>query len=220
MFEIDDLLLKFIIFLDKLFHKKNNPLKERYIYENFSNCNIWNINEYEIKYLKRFKIGKETYGNIHCLFYPNSGILSIGNYCSIADDVHFLLGGCHPYKGLTTYPTNVIFSKILTNDKIGNINITVKDDVWIGYGATIMGNVTIGQGAIIGAKAVITKDVEPYSIVVGANKCIKYRFEKDIINELLSWANYLNFNKKKFNSINTQTEITRENINYFKSFFK
>lgn len=96
----------------------------------------------------------------------------------------------------------------------------MKDDVWIGYGATIMGNVTIGQGAIIGAQAIITKDVEPYSIVVGANKCIKYRFEKDIICELLSWANYSNFNIKKFNSINTQTEITRENINSFKSFFK
>lgn len=62
----------------------------------------------------------------------------------------------------------------------------IKDDVWIGAQATIMSGVTIGQGAVIGAKALVTKDVPPYAIVGGVPaKVIKYRFEKEIIDELL-----------------------------------
>ena len=64
--------------------------------------------------------------------------------------------------------------------------IIVDDDVWIGYGATIMSGVHIGQGAVVAAGAVVTKDVPPYAIVGGVPaKVIKYRIEPEMIEELL-----------------------------------
>ena len=66
-------------------------------------------------------------------------------------------------------------------------SIIVKDDVWIGTNAIICSGVTIGQGAIIAAGAVVTKDVAPYAIVGGnPAKVIKYRFDEEIRNKLLS----------------------------------
>ena len=65
-------------------------------------------------------------------------------------------------------------------------NITVDDDVWIGFRSTILSGVHIGQGAVIAAGSVVTKDVPPYAIVGGVPaKVIKYRFPSNIINELL-----------------------------------
>lgn len=64
-----------------------------------------------------------------------------------------------------------------------NHSIIIEDDVWIGYDALIMPGVTIGKGSVIGARAIVTKDVPPYSIYVG-NKVIKKRFSEDIINKL------------------------------------
>ncbi|MGN9105593.1 DapH/DapD/GlmU-related protein [Oliverpabstia intestinalis] len=65
-------------------------------------------------------------------------------------------------------------------------DIRVDDDVWIGYGASIMSGVHIGQGAVVAAGAVVTKDVPPYAIVGGVPaKVIKYRFEPEMIEELL-----------------------------------
>ena len=62
----------------------------------------------------------------------------------------------------------------------------VEDEVWIGYGVTIMSGVKIGQGAIIAAGAVVTKDIPPYAIAGGVPaKVIKYRFSKDIVDELM-----------------------------------
>ena len=62
----------------------------------------------------------------------------------------------------------------------------VDNDVWIGYGATILSGVHIGQGAVIAAGAVVTKDVPPYAIVGGVPaKVIKYRFEESTIKDLL-----------------------------------
>ena len=76
-------------------------------------------------------------------------------------------------------------------------DITVDNDVWIGYGATIMSGVHIGQGAIVAAGAVVTKDVPPYAIVGGVPaKVIKYRFEPELIKELLK-IDYSKLTKEK-----------------------
>ena len=76
-------------------------------------------------------------------------------------------------------------------------DITVDNDVWIGYGATIMSGVHIGQGAIVAAGAVVTKDVLPYAIVGGVPaKVIKYRFEPELIKELLK-IDYSKLTKEK-----------------------
>lgn len=93
-----------------------------------------------------------------------------------------------------------------------NHSIIIEDDVWIGYDALIMSGVTIGKGSVIGARAIVTKDVPPYSIYVG-NKVIKKRFSEDIINKLST----IDFSKVEHTSVDTymnycQTEITSSNV--------
>ncbi len=75
-------------------------------------------------------------------------------------------------------------------------DIIVDDDVWIGYGATILSGVHIGQGAVVAAGAVVSKDVPPYAIVGGVPaKVIKYRFNQEMIHELLN-VDYSKLTKK------------------------
>lgn len=117
--------------------------------------------------------------------------LIIGKFCMIASDVKFIMNGAnHLTNALTTYPF-AIFGKGWeramdgkTYPQKGNINIG--NDVWIGYNATIMAGVTIGDGAIIATNSTVIKDVAPYSIV-GGNPAgeIKKRFSEDAIAELL-----------------------------------
>lgn len=124
--------------------------------------------------------------------------LIIGKFCMIASDVKFIMNGAnHLTNSLSTYPF-AIFGEGWEDamngkdyPKKGNINIG--NDVWIGYNATIMAGVTIGDGAIIATNATVIKDVEPYSIVGGnPAKEIKKRFSKEIITKLLKlqWWNW------------------------------
>jgi virginiamycin A acetyltransferase len=117
--------------------------------------------------------------------------LIIGKFCMIASDVTFIMNGAnHLTDAITTYPF-AIFGNGWENAMEGKSypskgNIVVGNDVWIGYNATIMAGVTIGDGAIIGTNSVVTKDVEPYSIVGGnPAKLIKKRFSDDEIIDLL-----------------------------------
>ncbi len=139
---------------------------------------------------KKIHVGRKTYGPINARSWGNSDeFLKIGSFVSIAENVEFLLGGEHPYSGLSTYPFKVMYFGF-NEEAISKGPIIVSDDVWIGHGATILSGVFIGQGAVIGAKSVVTKDVEPYSICAGnPAKHIKYRFSKEII-EILSKIDY------------------------------
>lgn len=117
--------------------------------------------------------------------------LLIGKFCMIASDVKFIMNGAnHLTNSLTTYPF-AIFGKGWENAMDGKLyprkgDITIGNDVWIGYNATIMAGVTIGDGAIIATNSTVIKDVEPYSIVGGnPAKEIKKRFTKDTIAKLL-----------------------------------
>ena len=131
------------------------------------------------------KVGKETYGELFVLSFNSENKLTIGNYCSIASDVTFLLSADHHTGYISTYPFKVKIIGELT-EGVSKGDIVVDDDVWIGYGATIMSGVHIGQGAIVAAGAVVTKDVPPYAIVGGVPaKVIRYRFEPEMIEELL-----------------------------------
>ena len=117
--------------------------------------------------------------------------LIIGKFCMIASDVKFIMNGAnHLTDALTTYPF-AIFGNGWENAMEGKTypqkgNINIGNDVWIGYNATIMAGVTIGDGAIIATNSTVVKDVEPYSIVGGnpAN-LIKKRFADDKIEQLL-----------------------------------
>lgn len=117
--------------------------------------------------------------------------LLIGKFCMIASDVKFIMnGGNHLVDALTSYPF-AIFGKDWANAMEGKTypqkgDIVIGNDVWIGYNATIMAGVTVGDGAIIGTNSTVVKDVEPYSIV-GGNPAfeIKKRFSDTKIAELL-----------------------------------
>ena len=91
-----------------------------------------------------------------------------------------------------TYPFNALFSEgaHITGHPSSKGDIVIGNDVWIGYQSCILSGVTIGNGAIIGAKSVVTKDVPPYAIVAGnPAKFIRYRFPQETIDKLenLAW---------------------------------
>ena len=137
----------------------------------------------------------ETVGNfeknVKYLFDFIGDKLIIGKYCMIASDVIFIMNGAnHLTDAVSTYPF-AIFGNGWESAMDGKSYPTKGDtiignDVWIGYGATIMPGVKIGDGAIIATKSVVTKDVEPYSIV-GGNPAreIKKRFSDKAIEKLL-----------------------------------
>lgn len=133
--------------------------------------------------------------------YPiNHDRLIIGKFCSIACGAKFIFNCAnHSLKSLSTYTFPLFFEEwdlpksdvVSAWDNKGDI--VIGNDVWIGYDAIIMAGVTIGDGAIIGTRAVVTKDVEPYSIVGGVPaKEIRKRFSTDIIARLqeLQWWNW------------------------------
>ena len=119
--------------------------------------------------------------------------LIIGKFCSIACGTKFLFNCAnHTLKSLSTYTFPLFYeewelekSNITTAwDNKGDI--VIGNDVWIGYEAVIMAGVHIGDGAIIAARAVVTKDVPPYTIVGGTpGKEIRKRFDAEVIQQLL-----------------------------------
>lgn len=126
--------------------------------------------------------------------YPiNHDKLIIGKFCSIACGARFLFNSAnHKMKSLSTYPFPLFFEewnldkKNVTTSWDNKGDIIIGNDVWIGYEAVIMAGVTIGDGAIIGTRAVVTKDVPPYTIVGGIPaKIIRKRFSDEIISKLL-----------------------------------
>ena len=129
--------------------------------------------------------------NVKYHFYFARDKLIIGKFCMIASDVTFIMNGAnHLTNAITTYPF-AIFGNGWENAMEGKTypskgDIVVGNDVWIGYNATIMAGVTIGDGAIIGTNSVVTKDLEPYAIVGGnPAKLIKKRFSEEEIRDLL-----------------------------------
>ncbi len=127
----------------------------------------------------------------------NHDRLIIGKFCSIACGARFLFnGGNHALSSLSTYPFPVFFDEWQTSRKDithawdNKGDIIIGNDVWIGYEAVILAGVTIGNGAVIGTRAVVTKDVPPYTIVGGVPaKPIRKRFDDSTIQKLqeLQW---------------------------------
>lgn len=117
--------------------------------------------------------------------------LIIGKFCMIASDVTFIMNGAnHLTEAITSYPF-AVFGLDWENAMDGKEypskgDTVIGNDVWIGYDATIMPGVSVGDGSIIATKSVVTKDVEPYSIVGGnPAKLIRKRFSEEQIEELL-----------------------------------
>ncbi len=126
--------------------------------------------------------------------YPiNHDKLIIGKFCSIACGARFLFNSAnHSLSSLSSYPFPIFYEEWgLKRENVTDAwdnkgDIVIGNDVWIGYESVILAGVTIGDGAIIGTRAVVTKDVPPYTIVGGVPaKIIRKRYSDEIISELL-----------------------------------
>lgn len=145
--------------------------------------------------LRKVTLGKGSYTGTNTIL-KNS---AIGKYCCLGWNIS-IGGGQHNYSNVSMY-TDYWYHRtfgILCLDNSDSVNETaaecnIGNDVWIGAGANIMGGVSIGDGCVIGAGAVVTKNVEPYSIVVGIpGKVVKKRFDDEVIQLLLrlQWWNW------------------------------
>ncbi len=139
-----------------------------------------------------FAIGDHSYGRPKVRFPESGAKLSIGRYCSIADDVNIMLGGNHRLDFVTTYPFGAMASVWpeatgLDGYAATRGDVVIGHDVWLGSGCMIMSGVTVGDGAVVAARAVVTKDVPPYGIVGGnPAKLIRHRFDAAIVERLLA----------------------------------
>lgn len=142
------------------------------------------------------------------------GDVKIGKYCQVGAYVAFH-SASHPTKFLTTYINARLFNGDLANLK--SISpIEIGHDVWIGHGVTILSGVKVGSGSIIGAGSIVTKDIPPYSVVVGnPARVLKFRFSPAIIEELLS-LNWWDFNDSELQAIKPLffTDLTSINSIY------
>lgn len=130
----------------------------------------------------------------------------VGKYCSISWNV--TIGALeHPLSSISThsFPYRKKFNLCKNDRNISHQKVKIDNDVWIGCGAIVMPGVHIGNGAVIGAGAIVTHDVPPYQIVAGVPaRCIKNRFSETIVsvlNELQWW--------------NLSDDILRDNLELF-----
>jgi acetyltransferase-like isoleucine patch superfamily enzyme len=169
--------------------------------------------------LKNSKIGKYTRVRHFSTVYN----CNIGNFTAIGKNSRI---------GMAQHPTNLISTNLIFyrknqiyNGWVRPINyeeykmIEIGNDVWIGESSMIMGGIKIGDGAIIAARSVVTKDVPPYSIVAGVPaKVVKYRFDDEIISRLLQikWWNMDDAEIEKhldlFTIFNFTTELLDEHF--------
>lgn len=159
-----------------------------------------------------FNIGRESYINSFTVdFTLGTEIINIqiGSFCSIANNVLFIVNRNHDYKSVSTSTTPILSAKRKLRQKG---QIIIGNDVWIGNNVTILSGVVIGNGAVIGAGTVISKDVPSYSIVVGnPQKIVKYRFSEDQIKklEVIKWWNW------DYNKIEENKQWFMEDIDIF-----
>ncbi len=133
---------------------------------------------------RNVNVGKATYGPVEVLYDHGTSRLSIGNYCSIAKGVKFLLGGGHNYRKISTFPFQTkVYNGYGGATRDEKSDIVVEDDVWIGLECIVLAGSRIGKGSVIGARSVVTGIIPPYSVYVG-NKVIKMRFPDEVIERI------------------------------------
>lgn len=146
------------------------------------------------KYSK-YEIGEWTYGNPSIRSGRAGKALKIGRFCALAYGVVIVLGEEHRTDWVTTYPFSRLFPKAkrFPGHPRSKGDVIIGNDVWIGRDALILSGVEIGNGAVIAARSVVTKDVAPYSIVAGnPAKLVRFRFNKSITADLqkIAWWNW------------------------------
>lgn len=140
----------------------------------------------------QYEIGRASYGNPVVRSWKEGAVLRMGSFCSIAAGVKIFLGGEHRTDWVTTFP----FSK-LWPEKAGQIpghpktrgDVVIGSDVWIGAEAVIMSGVRIGDGAVVGTRALVTRDIPPYAIAAGnPATVVRMRFPEEVVKSLLEIA--------------------------------
>jgi acetyltransferase-like isoleucine patch superfamily enzyme len=136
----------------------------------------------------RHEIGRYSYGRPRIEFQGSGARLTIGQFCSFADEVRIFLGGEHRKDWVTTYPFPLMVpeAKEFTGHPATRGDVVIGNDVWVGHGAYILSGVRIGDGAVIGARAVVSRHVEPYAIVAGnPARVLRLRFTQRQVAEML-----------------------------------
>lgn len=160
---------------------KLNSFKRKWVRKNQHNQTI-PMNIFDVDTVS---VGNHSYGELNVVSFSSDTKLRIGNYVSIAENVRFLLDVEHHLNHISTYPFKVKMLGIADSESFSKGDIVVSDDVWIGYGATILSGVHIGKGAVIAAGSLVVKDVEPYVIVAGVPaRVIRKRFSDEIIEKI------------------------------------
>jgi chloramphenicol O-acetyltransferase type B len=136
----------------------------------------------------QYEIGRHTYGELAIHTWKEGATLRIGAFCSIGKGTQVFLGGEHRTDWVTTYPFPKRWdcARHIVGHPRTKGNVVIGNDVWIGREAIIMSGVKIGDGAVVGACAVVTKDIEPYAIYAGnPARFVRKRFNEAVIEELL-----------------------------------
>lgn len=174
-------ILKYSILNDLRKHIKLNAFRRKWVGQH-PNSELIPMNCFPSGVVE---VGRYSYGELNVVTFDFKTKLKIGSFVSIAQQVTFLLDVEHYIDHLSTFPWKVKMLGESTPETFSKGDIVIDDDVWIGYGATIMSGVHVAQGAVIAAGAVVTKDVPAYAVVGGVPaKVIKFRFDKECIGEL------------------------------------
>lgn len=168
----------------------------------------------------------EIHGNVHIgrytsLWGPNLDIYTkqdgviIGSFCSIARNVSVQPYNHNTDKITTYFIGSNFFKERWENETVSKGSVTIKNDVWIGAHSVILGGVTIGDGAVVAANAVVTSDIPPYAIAAGTPaKVIGYRFSDETIKRLLTlaWWNWPD-EKIRLNKHIFENELSLSSLN-------
>lgn len=144
----------------------------------------------------RISVGRFTYGNPTVKLWAPGERVEVGSFCSIADGVTIFGGGEHNTDWVTTYPL-----RIALGDAMAGLDghpatrgpTIIGHDVWIGDGALILSGIKVGNGAVVGARAVVTRDVPSYHVVAGnPARIVRVRFDPGQIEalEAIAWWNW------------------------------
>ncbi|MBI5191628.1 MAG: CatB-related O-acetyltransferase [Nitrospirae bacterium] len=133
-----------------------------------------------------YDIGEWTYGKPKIWDWGLGARFKVGRYSSFATGTVILLGGEHRTNWVTVYPFDVYFPDAKSRPcNYSKGDVVIGNDVWIGQDAMILSGITVGDGAVVAARSVVTRDVPPYAVVAGnPARIIKYRFPDDVIERL------------------------------------
>jgi acetyltransferase-like isoleucine patch superfamily enzyme len=143
---------------------------------------------------KRITFGNHSYGDIHIEGRSNGKVI-IGNYTSLGRNITAFMSYDHKLDNISTYPfghpsleISQLMPSVYTKShfyQANTLKLQIGNDVWIGDNAVLFNNITIGDGAVIGAYSIITKDIPPYTVAVGHSRFLRKRFSDDDIDFLL-----------------------------------